>query len=142
MPISMRTNLMEEIESRMDALRRDLMGDLRLPGSLAMPAVDVEEEADRFVVTADLPGYAKQDVRVEVDDAGLWIRAARERESEEKKARFVRRERRSAAYERYLQLPEAVSPDGVRASYRDGVLSVTIPKAAPENRRRRQIEID
>ena len=104
-----------------------------------LPALDLVETADQFVLTADLPGLGEDDVKIEVEDRVLSISGERTRASEENKAGYRRVERAFGAFRRSLTLPEGVNPEGVQASFDNGVLEVRIPK--PEERKPRKVAI-
>lgn len=97
-------------------------------------AVDVEDTGDAFVVTADLPGFEKEDIDVHLRDDALQIDATHE-ESPEKdvKEQYIRRERSKRSVSRSLSLPEAVDEDAVSASFNNGVLTVELPKSRDED---------
>ena len=105
-----------------------------------VPAVDVEERADEFVLTADLPGVDPEEIEVALEDDVLTIRGETEEPSDAEKRRYHVRERRLGRFQRSLTLPGAVSADGVTATLDNGVLRVRVPKA-PESIGRR-IRID
>ncbi len=109
------------------------------PGRLK---VDVEEFDDTFEVTADLPGFETEDIEVELVDDQLRIQAETEtEEAEEEPGRYVRRERRERAVDRRVTLPGGVEEDEVEATFTNGVLTVTLPRAA-ESEDAHQIDID
>jgi HSP20 family protein len=95
------------------------------------PALDVEETADAFVVSADLPGMSKNDVKVNIVDDVLTIRGERKRAREHgtSESSFRRVERVYGAFERRLVLDAPVRADKIKATYRDGVLEIHVPKA-------------
>lgn len=95
-----------------------------------IPAVDLVEETDEFVLRADLPGVAEQDVKVELDHNVLSVSGERKAEHEERKDGYYRLERASGRFARSLRLPEGIDPDGVKASFENGVLEVRVPKPA------------
>lgn len=94
-----------------------------------LPAIDVREEDDEFVVSADLPGLSKNEVEVTVEDNRLTISGERKWEDEEKKDRYHRIERAYGKFCRMLTLPTAVLADKVKATFKDGILNVSVPKA-------------
>lgn len=100
------------------------------------PQVDIKEEADRFVIYADLPGIDPRDVEVLMDKGILSIKGERRNEVVEENERFSRVERRYGGFHRRFALPDSADPDGVSASGRNGVLEVVIPKR-PETTPRR-----
>ncbi|MEA2390655.1 MAG: hypothetical protein QOK31_764 [Solirubrobacteraceae bacterium] len=104
-----------------------------------IPAMDLVETADHFVLRADLPGLGEGDVAIEVEDRVLTISGERRSEHEEGKEGYVRVERAYGAFSRSLTLPEGVDPESVAASFDRGVLEVRIPK--PEERKPRKVAI-
>ena len=100
------------------------------------PRVDIKEDADRFVLYADLPGIDPRDIEVSMDKGILSIRGERKGESSEQTERFSRIERRYGSFHRRFALPDSADADGISAHGRHGVLEVTIPKK-PETTPRR-----
>lgn len=100
------------------------------------PQVDIKEEADRFIIYADLPGIDPSDVEVLMDKGILSIKGERKGEVVEENQRFSRVERRYGSFHRRFALPDSADPEGVSASGRNGVLEVVIPKR-PETTPRR-----
>jgi HSP20 family protein len=104
-----------------------------------IPAMDLVETEDDFVLRADLPGLTEQDVNIELEDNVLTISGEREAEHEERKEGYYRVERSSGSFSRSLTLPEGVDPEGIRANFDRGVLEVRVPK--PEERKPRKVAI-
>src|SRR3954451_11237296 len=104
-----------------------------------MPAMDLVEADDHFLLKADLPGLAEEDVSIEVRDNALTISGERKAEHERRERGWYRVERSFGRFSRSLSPPEGVAPDAISASFDRGVLSVTIPK--PEQRKPRRIQI-
>ena len=104
-----------------------------------VPAMDLVEADDHFVLKADLPGLAEDDVAIEVQDNVLTISGSREAEHERKEQGWYRLERSYGSFSRSLTLPDGVDADKVEAKFDRGVLQVTIPK--PEERKPRRIAI-
>jgi HSP20 family protein len=104
-----------------------------------IPAMDLVETDDSFVLKADLPGLAEDDVNIEVEENVLTVSGERKEEHEEKREGFVRVERSYGSFRRSLTLPEGVDPEAVSASFEKGVLEVRIPK--PEQRKPRKVAI-
>jgi HSP20 family protein len=104
-----------------------------------MPAMDLAETGDHFVLRADLPGMAQDDVSIEFEDGTLTVSGERKAEHEEGNEGFHRVERSFGAFSRSLTLPQGVDADAVTASFDRGVLEIRIPK--PEQRKPRRIEI-
>ncbi|MDQ3693471.1 MAG: Hsp20/alpha crystallin family protein [Chloroflexota bacterium] len=102
-----------------------------VPGAAAGLAVDVHETADTFVVIASVPGVPAADVDITVLGDTLRIRGERrdDREESGENGRWLIRERRFGAFERSVALPSAVKSGEANADFKDGVLTVTLPKA-------------
>ncbi|QDX40094.1 Hsp20/alpha crystallin family protein [Salarchaeum sp. JOR-1] len=97
-------------------------------------AVDVEDTGDAFVVTADLPGFEKEDIDVHLRDDTLQVDATHEASPEDDvQEQYIRRERSKRSVSRSLSLPESVDEDAVSASFNNGVLTVELPKASGED---------
>ena len=95
-----------------------------------IPAMDLVETEDDFILRADLPGLSEGDVNVELDDNVLTVSGERKAEHEERKEGYYRVERASGSFSRSLTLPEGVDADAVTASFDKGVLEVHVPKPA------------
>jgi HSP20 family protein len=104
-----------------------------------MPAMDLVETEDHFVLRADLPGLAEGDVNIELEDRVLTVSGERKTENEVKKEGFYRLERATGAFSRSLTLPEGVDAEAITATFDKGVLEVRIPK--PEETKPRKVEI-
>ena len=92
------------------------------------PAVDLTEDDKSFIVTAELPGVGKDDVTVELNEDVLTIRGEKKSEREEKKDRSHWVERRYGAFSRSFTLPPTAQAEEMKASFKDGVLRIEIPK--------------
>lgn len=103
------------------------------------PAIDIEETAGEFLVRADLPGVAQQDVKVSLMGDTLTIRGERKRDASRPEGSMHRVERVHGSFERSFTLGAPVRNDQVKAGYRDGVLEIHVPKA--EAAKLREIEI-
>jgi HSP20 family protein len=93
-----------------------------------LPAVDIKEEADGFVIHADVPGVDPKDIDVTLEKGILTIRGQRKSEAREEQDGYRRVERVSGQFFRRFSLPDAAAQDGVEAKYANGVLEVRIPK--------------
>jgi HSP20 family protein len=93
------------------------------------PAVDVFETKDAVVLKAELPGLTAEDVDVEIDDDVLTISGERTFKDTVEEGRFYRLERSYGRFSRSLTLPQGIVADAVSATFADGVLEVTVPKA-------------
>jgi HSP20 family protein len=104
-----------------------------------VPAMDLVESDEHFVLKADLPGMTEDDVTIEIRDNALTISGERKAEHEERERGWYRVERSFGRFSRSLTLPDGVDADAVTASFDKGVLEVTIPK--PEQRKPRRVAI-
>jgi HSP20 family protein len=104
-----------------------------------IPAMDLVESDDHFLLKADLPGLGHDDVAIEIRDNTLTISGERKSEYERRERGWYRVERSTGAFSRSLALPEGVDPDGVSAEFDKGVLEVRIPK--PEQKKPRRVQI-
>ena len=95
-----------------------------------LPAIDVVENDNDYVLRADLPGLSEQDINVELHNDVLTVSGERKSEHEERKQGYYRVERSSGSFRRSVRLPEGVKPESIRATFERGVLEVTVPKPA------------
>ena len=103
------------------------------------PAIDLVEGDSHIEVKAELPGLKKDDIKVRVEDNVLSISGERKKEKEVKEGRYYRVERYYGKFYRCVELPTEVDPEKIKATYKDGVLSITLPK--PESVQPKEIEV-
>ena len=121
----------------LNRLSRDFNGYQRAPASTEVsfiPAVDVREDKERFVVQADLPGVKPEDIEITAEKGILTLRGQRKNEARENAEGYERVERVAGSFTRRFALPENVQADAIKAKFTHGVLEVSIPKqpvAAP-----------
>ncbi len=104
-----------------------------------IPAMDLVEAGEHFVLKADLPGMTESDVNIEVENNVLTVSGERKAEHEEKHEGYYRLERSTGGFSRSLTLPEGIDAGAVTAAFDNGVLEVRIPK--PEERKPRRVAI-
>ena len=92
------------------------------------PAVDVKETDNSFVLTADIPGLTKKDIKVNVADGKLSISGERTYETDQKNDNYHYRERRFGTFDRSFKLPDTVDEEKISASFKIGILNVSLPK--------------
>ena len=128
--------------------RRDLFNwffeDLTLPDFWTseqewLPPFDVSETENEIIVKAELPGMDVKDIDIALTDGLLTIKGERKLEKEDKKENYHRIERQFGSFSRSLNLGEKVKADGIEAAYKDGILTVTLPKA--EESKPKKIEV-
>jgi HSP20 family protein len=103
------------------------------------PAVDIAEHDNEYLVRVELPGVNKDDVKITIESNILTVRGEKKQEKETKKENFHRVERSYGSFQRSFTLPTTVTNEKIDASYKDGVLSITLPKA--EEAKPKQIEV-
>lgn len=95
---------------------------------ICVPAVNIIEGKDDFRIEVAAPGLDKKDFKIDVKNNVLFISSEKRQEDEKKDEKIMRREFSYSSFSRSFSLPESVETDKIRASHRDGVLSITIPK--------------
>jgi HSP20 family protein len=105
------------------------------------PRIEAFQKEDRFVVRADLPGLKKDDVQVDVTDDAITIHGERREEHEEQRDGYYQSERQYGQFSRTIPLPEGVITDSAQASFKNGVLEVTMQAPPAEATRGRRVEI-
>ena len=105
------------------------------------PSVDVADDVEAVTVTAELPGIDDKNVDVSMTGDMLTIRGEKKDEREEKGKNYYRTERSFGSFTRSLRLPCEIVPDKIRATFKNGVLTVNLPKAASELGKTKRIEI-
>jgi HSP20 family protein len=105
------------------------------------PQVEVLEKDGRLIVRADVPGLKKEDLKVELTDDALIIQGERKREHEDKGEGSYRSERVYGSFYRVIPLPEGTSTEGATATFKDGVLEVSLQAPRREEKRAKQIQV-
>jgi HSP20 family protein len=111
------------------------------PAAPSTFSVDVEDEGDHYLLKADLPGVEKENLKISIDDGLMTIEAKSDVSSEENHGNYVCRERRCGSMKRAFNL-EGVAEEGITAQYKDGVLTMNLPKQAEVAPKAREIEIN
>ena len=104
-----------------------------------VPAMDLVETTDHYVLRADLPGLSDADVNVQLEDDVLTVSGERKADHESQQEGYYRLERAFGSFSRSLTLPDGVDPDGVQAHFDRGVLEIRIPK--PEQKKPKSVQI-
>lgn len=131
----------DRLDRRLDRLMRELWSgeadfprltgaseSLALPSGVRMPAIDLKENDKEYTVVAEVPGVKKEDINIDIHDNLLEIKAQTSEEKKEEKEGYVYKERREGSFYRSLELPSNVNMDKSKASYKNGVLTLTLPK--------------
>mgnify|MGYP000153282187 CR=1 FL=1 len=110
-----------------------------VPTGFWYPAVDILESKDAYLIRAELPGMKKEDIHLELEDGTLTLSGERKFEEPTNGDEYHRVERLAGKFSRSFHIPQAVKDDGIKATYRDGILEVSVPKA--EEAKPRQITV-
>jgi len=106
-----------------------------------IPSVDVKEENDQVVVSAELPGMNQEDIDVEVTQDSVRIAGEKKQEEKKEEKGYYRRETSYGAFERVIDLPAAVDEDRAEAEFSKGVLTITLPKSEQARSKRKKVEV-
>jgi HSP20 family protein len=106
-----------------------------------VPAVDVADTATSYEITAELPGLDERNVEVKLSDGTLTIRGEKKEEKEEKKRDYYLSERHYGSFQRSLSVPDGVDAEKIEATFKNGVLTVTLPKTVEAQKKEKKIEV-
>ena len=134
---------LNKVQSRISDLFEEAFDRSRLPHTLNSgvwyPPVDILESKEAYLIRAELPGMKREDFHLEIEDGILTLSGERKSEEVTNGAEYHRVERVSGKFSRSFYLPQTVKHDAIKATYRDGILEVYVPKA--EEAKPRQIAI-
>jgi HSP20 family protein len=129
----------------MDNIGREVSSFFDFPskifGGFSSPRVDVYQTEDDVIVKAEIPGVSKEDLNLYIDGETIRLTGQTKREKELKDENAYRTERYYGSFSRTIPLPVEVKSDQAKAEYRDGILSITVPKVEPSKTKRRKIDI-
>jgi len=111
--------MFEEVQDTGRGLASDFTGSL---------PVDIQEEDEEYILTADLPGVEKDEINITGDESKVEIAAESKAEMKEENEKYIRRERRSRSFRRNIAWPQPVDPETISAEYEEGVLTITAEK--------------
>jgi HSP20 family protein len=106
------------------------------------PPVDIFETDNELYLKADLPGVDMKDIDIQLENGTLTLRGERKYENESKEGGYHRIERSYGSFARYFDLPDTVNPEGVKADYKNGVLTVTLPKKEVAKPRQIKVQVN
>jgi HSP20 family protein len=143
------THPFQSLQRRMNELFDDVWSDFRFPAlewpfsnqSRFMPKVNVEQDGKLLRIHAELPGMEEKDIHVTLNDDVLTISGERKTEKEEKDKNFLRREFSYGSFHRAIPVPPNVAADKVKATFKNGVLSVELPLPEAEAPKSKRIEV-
>ncbi|UCG11273.1 MAG: Hsp20/alpha crystallin family protein [Deltaproteobacteria bacterium] len=136
---------MNRLRREMDRIWDSLSGTRRsgsISGAGVFPPLNVSEDVENVYVRAELPGVAAEDMEITTKDNNLVIKGERKIPTEGENVSYHRRERESGSFRRIISLPTQVDNEGVSAVCRNGVLTVTLPKAAKVKPRQVEVKSD
>lgn len=131
-PVRVLNNLRREVNNLLNASFGDWLSNDTVPSLAAglwMPAVDIREEAERFILTADVPGVDPKDIEITMENGILTIKGERKQEQVNEGDNYRRVERQYGSFYRRFSLPDTADADRITASSKNGVLEVVIPKS-------------
>jgi len=142
-PWTLLNQLQRDLERSFETLRSELFrGEGEVSAAVGWaPAVDIREEADRYVVQADLPGVKPDDIEVSLEKGVLTIKGHRETEAKEERENYRRVERIYGSFFRRFTLPETVDEEKIEAKYDNGVLTIIIPKKPEEQPKKITVKV-
>jgi len=111
-------------------------------GFTAVATADLIDKKDALVIRAEIPGVAKDNIKVNVTEDRVDVSARLERKKEEKEENYYCCERIYGAWQRSFSLPERVKSEQAKAKYKDGVLEITLPKTEEEKKKKRELKIE
>jgi HSP20 family molecular chaperone IbpA len=142
------TDIDQALDDAIDRFRQDF-ADLIFPTEeilvvpeVRTPAVDLQEREKDFILKAEMPGFKKDEIEINVQEDGVEISGASGWQYDEDEESYICKERACKSFYRYVELPEEIKVDDVSASLADGVLEVTLQKKAPKpQKQRRKVQV-
>lgn len=142
--------LVSAMENLMDSMFRDSLFRMDPSGgrplqrameAVLRPNLDISSDADEYRISVELPGVDEKDVQVELEDNALRISGEKRHEEEDKSKGYYRVERSYGSFQRILNLPKDVDVAAIKASHKQGVLTITLPRKALAPSENKRIEI-
>ncbi len=138
-----RTKSLSKLRKEMDDLWGRFFGEVGFhpfSETIWAPALDVKETKENIVITAELPGLGPKDIEVSISGDLLTLKGEKKQEKEEKEESYHLVERRYGSFARNIRLPAEVDPQKIKATHKEGILTVSLPKS--EKAKERQIKIN
>jgi len=135
-----RFNQYPSLTDLMENLERNFLGRVD-ENSGDIPAVNIKEENDKFILEMAAPGMNKDDFKINLDNYQLTISSEQKKEKKEKEDNYTRREFVYSSFSRSFTLPKTIDIDKIKADYKNGILSLTLPKKEEEAKLTKQIKI-
>jgi len=111
-----------------------------LPAQTRQPFIDIIDSDKELIATAEIPGFEKEDMSINLTTDRLEISAETKKEEKKEEEGYIYRERHSGKYYRAVSLPSTIDPDNAKASYKNGVLEIKMPKSEIKKKKTLQIE--
>jgi HSP20 family protein len=127
------TDLIENLERNFLGRVDEYTGDV--------PAVNIKEENDKFVLEMAAPGMKKDDFQINLDNYQLTISSEKKEEKKEKEDNYTRREFLYSSFSRSFTLPKSIDIEKIKADYKNGILNIVLPKKEEETKLTKQIKI-
>lgn len=105
-----------------------------------VPIVDLEDKGNELVLTAEVPGFKKDDIEIQVEDDAVEISGTKSSKHDERTKGYVQKERSSESFYRRIPLPEEIKANVAEANLKDGLLELVLPKKTPKSRRKSPIK--
>lgn len=121
-------NLLNQLQKELERSRDDKSGEGTVATAEWAPAVDIKEEADKFVILADIPGVKPENIEVSMEAGVLTVKGEKESESKTEKEGYKRVERVYGSFYRRFSLPDTANGEAINAKCKHGVLEIVIPK--------------
>ncbi len=125
-----------------DTMKSASSGDEDLVTGAWSPAVDIHETDENYVVSADLPGLNKDDIQINVEDNTLTIKGEKKFEEKVPRDKYIRVERHYGTFVRSFSLPQNVDSTQIKATFKDGILELTLPKREEAKPKRIAVEVN
>ncbi|WP_446009067.1 Hsp20/alpha crystallin family protein [Candidatus Electrothrix sp.] len=139
------SQLHNEMDQRFEQMFREFgMGPPRLSNmanGMLKPTLDLSASENEYIVNVEIPGVDEKNLKIEVEKNTMIIRGEKKQEKEEKEKSYYRQERFYGSFQRILSLPEDADQDGIKATFKQGVLNITMPRKALPKADVRQIAI-
>ncbi|MFD2514132.1 Hsp20/alpha crystallin family protein [Pontibacter locisalis] len=107
-----------------------------------MPATNIRENEKDYSIEVAAPGMKKEDFNIDVNEGMLTISSHKEEEKKQEEENYTRREYNYSSFSRSFRLPESVNEDDIKASYKDGVLHLSVPKGKEQEKPKKKIKVD
>lgn len=121
-------SLLNQLQKELERSQSDKPGEGSIATAEWTPAVDIKEDADKFVIQADIPGVKPEDIEISMEAGVLTVKGEKTSEANKEKEGYKRVERMVGSFYRRFSLPDSANGDAIRASCKNGVLEIVIPK--------------